>query len=71
MNPKPRPNHRQYLETLRSMTEEQRLLKAFELSEFSKQLFKEGLRERFPEKSEEELHTLFLKRLEKCHNRNY
>jgi hypothetical protein len=71
MNPKPRPNHHQYLAVLRSMTEEQRLLKAFELSDFSKQLFKGGLRERFPEKSEEELHALFLKRLEKCHNRNY
>jgi len=43
------------------MTEGERLLKAFELSEFSKQLFKEGLRERFPEKSEEELHDLFIR----------
>lgn len=71
MNAKPRPNHHQYLQTLRSMTEEQRLLKAFELSEFSRQLFKAGLRERFPDKTEAELHSLFLKRLEKCHNQNY
>ena len=71
MNPKPRPNHREYLRILRSMTPEQRLLKAFELSEFSRQLFKAGLRERFPEKTEAELHSLFLKRLEKCFNRNY
>lgn len=55
MNPKPRPNHRQYLETLRNMTEAQRLQKAFELGEFSRQLFKAGLRERFPEKTEEEI----------------
>jgi len=71
MNPKPRPNHHQYLKTLRSMTEEERLLKAFELSDFSRQLFRAGLRERFPEKTEAELHRLFLKRLDKCHNRNY
>ena len=71
MNPKPRPNHHQYLQTLRTMTKEQRLLKAFELSEFSRQLFKAGLRERFPEKTEAEIHDLFLKRLEKCHDRNY
>ncbi|MEZ0607563.1 hypothetical protein ACAW74_03555 [Fibrella sp. WM1] len=71
MDPKPRPNHRLYLEALRRMTEEQRLLKAFELSEFTRQLFKEGLRQRFPEKTESELHELFLKRLAKCHNQNY
>lgn len=71
MNPKPRPNHHQYLKTLRSMTDEQRLLKAFELSDFTKQLFRAGLRERFPQKTEAELHHLFLERLEKCHNQNY
>ena len=70
-NPKPQPNHRMYLQALRQMTEEQRLLKAFELSEFSRQLFKDGLRQRFPDKTDAELHTLFLQRLEKCHNRNY
>jgi hypothetical protein len=53
------------------MTEEQRLLKAFELSDFSKRLFKAGLTERFPTKTEAEIHALFLKRLAKCHNQNY
>ena len=71
MNPKPRPNHRAYLEILRSMTPGQRLQKAFELSELSRSLFLEGLRKRFPDATKEELHELFLKRLEKCHNRNY
>ncbi|WP_338875545.1 hypothetical protein WBJ53_07995 [Spirosoma sp. SC4-14] len=70
-DPKPRPNHQVYLQTLRAMTPEARLLKAFELSEFSRQLFKEGLRKRFPDKSEDELHVIYLQRLEKCHNRNY
>jgi len=71
MDPKPRPNHRRYIEVLRRMTPEQRLAKAFELSEFAKQLFIHGLRERHPELNEEEFHKLLLARLEKCHNRNY
>lgn len=71
MDIKPRPNHRLYVEILRRMTPEQRLLKAFELTEFSRDLFKRGLRRRFPDLSEEEIHRLYLQRLEKCHNRNY
>ena len=68
---KPRPNHRQYLEVLRRMTPEERLLKAFELSEMTKTLFKQGLRERFPDLPEEQFHALFLERIARCHNRNY
>ena len=49
MSPKPRPNHARYLQTLRAMTPDQRLAKAFELSAFSKQLFLDGLRRRFPD----------------------
>ena len=71
MNIKPHPNHRIYLEILRRMTPEQRLLKAFELTEFSRQLFRQGLRNLHPELSEEELQKLYLARLEKCHNQNY
>ncbi len=71
MDIKKRPNHRLYLQVLRNMTPEQRLLKAFELSEFGKQLFLQGLRDRFPEKSEDEIKKLYLRRIQKCHNRNY
>ena len=71
MDPKPRPNHRLYIETLRRMTPEQRLLKAFELGEFAKGLFMEGLRCRFPYMPEGEFRRLALERLDKCHNRNY
>ena len=71
MDPKPRPNHRLYLEILRGMTVEQKLQKVFELSEMTKSLFREGLRKRFPDATEEELHRIYLERLEKCHNRNY
>jgi hypothetical protein len=71
INLKPRPNHRQYIQTLRNMTPGQRLMKAFELSDFSKRLFVHGLRRRFPQLSEQEFKELLLARLAKCHNRNY
>jgi hypothetical protein len=68
---KDRPNHRRYIEVLRSMTPEQRLRKAFELSEFSRALFTEGLRKRHPDLSAEDFAMLLRSRLDKCHNRNY
>ena len=69
MDPKPRPNHRLYLEALRRLTPEQRLLKAFELTDLSRALFRAGLRRRFPEADEAELRRIYLERLEECHNR--
>ncbi len=71
MNIKPFPNHRIYIQTIRVMGPEKRLLKAFELSEFSKKLFREGLRKRFPRLSVKEFQKLYWERLAKCHNRNY
>jgi hypothetical protein len=71
MNIKKRPNHAIYIKALRRMSPEARLLTAFELSEFSRQLFLQGLRRRFPDKSEAEIHRLYLERHDKCHNRNY
>jgi hypothetical protein len=71
MSIKLNPNHSFYIRALRCMSSEARLMKAFELTEFSKQLFLHGLRKRFPDLTEEELHKLYLERLAKCHNRNY
>ena len=71
MDIKKRPNHKLYIQVLRSMTPEARLMKAFELSEFSRKLFIAGLRKRFPEMAEDKLKKLYLERLDKCHNRNY
>ena len=71
VNPKQRPNHRLYIEILRKMTPEERLLKAFELSDFSKQLFIHGMRKKYPHMSAAEFARLLRDRLEKCHNRNY
>jgi hypothetical protein len=69
MDPKPRPNDQIYREALHRMTPEQRLLKAFELTELSRELFRAGLRQRFPDAGETELQRIYLERLEKCHNR--
>lgn len=71
MDIKPRPNHQVYLAILRRMTPEQRLLKALDLSEFSKRLFLSGLRQRFQNLSDTEFKKLALKRLRECHNKNY
>jgi hypothetical protein len=71
MDPKPRPNHERYIEILRRMSPGERLKKAFELSDMTKQLFRQGLRQRFPDLTDEAFHRLYLERLEKCHNRNF
>lgn len=71
MNIKERPNHKIYIQVLRQMSPEKRLLKAFELSEFANKLFIHGLRKRFPNLSEKEFKKILLKRLDKCHNKNY
>jgi len=68
---KKQPNHKKYIQVLRNMTPEQKLLRAFELSDFTKELFKHGLRKRFPDLADDEFHKLLLERLDKCHNRNY
>jgi hypothetical protein len=71
MDIKPRPNHQLYLQTLRRMTPEQRLKKAFELADLGKRLFLAGLKRRFPDYTPEELHRVYLERIALCHNRNY
>ena len=65
------PDHEAYIRILRGMTPEQRLKSALDMSDFIRALFRQGLRKRFPELSEEEFQKLYLERLEKCHNRNY
>ncbi len=68
---KSRPNHQEYLRALERLGPEGRIRKAFELSELSKSLFREGLRRQFPDLSEAEFYQLYLSRLALCHNRNY
>ena len=71
MDPKPRPNHTVSIRVLRGMSSDQRLRCALDLGEWSRKLFEQGLRRRYPLLSEEEFHRLLLERLAKCHNRNY
>ena len=71
MNIKKRPNHKIYIQVRRQMSPEQRLLKAFELSEFAKQLFIHGLHKRYPNLTDEEFKKILMERLDKCHNMNY
>lgn len=71
MDLKPRPNHHIYIEILRKMSPEQKLIKTFELSQLGKQLFLQGLRQRYPELPETEIKKIYLERIAKCHNRNY
>ena len=71
MDMKKRLNRKKYIDILKKMSAEQKLLKIFELSEFTKKLFIHGLRKRYPNIDDQEFHKLLLDRLEKCHNRNY
>jgi hypothetical protein len=71
MKVKARPNQKIYIQALRRMTPEERLLKAFELSQFAEGLFLEELRKRFPDLSEKAIRKIYLERIEKCRNRNY
>lgn len=66
---KKRPNHRLYVQILRRMSPEERLRKAFELSEFTRVLFRTGLRRRHPDMPEPELEALYRRRLERTRNR--
>ena len=68
---KKRPNQKLYLETLKKMTPEEKLMKMFELTLFGKELFLAGLRERFPDMSETEIKKVYLERVKKCYARNY
>jgi hypothetical protein len=61
MDIKPRPNQHRYIEILRSMTPEQKVLKVFELNALGKELCLTGLRMRHPGMDEKELHRLYLK----------
>jgi hypothetical protein len=68
---KPRPNHGVYIRILRGMTPEQRLREAFALGAMARAMFEHGLRQRFPELSDDALAGLVRERLDRCHNRNY
>ena len=47
--------HREYIKIIRRLTPEEKLKKCFELNELTKQLFLTGLKNRFPNLSQEEI----------------
>jgi len=67
---KTQPNRSIYVEALRRMTPEQRLAKAFELSDMTHEALWAGLVARHPEATSEELQALYVERLERCRRRN-
>jgi hypothetical protein len=71
VDPKQQLNHRRYLEALAAMTPEQRLKKAFELSDMTRRLVMQGIRQRFPDATPEQLREVLLTVLERCRNNNY
>lgn len=70
VDPKPRPNHDRYIRTLREMGPAARLHKAFELSDRTKTLFMDGLRQRFPRASEEAIRRTALEHMARCRSRD-
>lgn len=71
MELKPKLNRRLYLATLQRMTPEQRLLKALELSEMTRDLLRAGIRQRFPDAGVAKQRRIYLERLARCHNRTF
>jgi hypothetical protein len=68
---KSRPNHQRYLRILRAMPPRERLQQAMRLTNRSRELFRLGLKRRFPELDERQLRQLYLRLLARCHNQNY
>jgi hypothetical protein len=64
-------SHLVYINILKKMSPQQRLLKSFELTDFGKTLFLEGLKERHSCLGDMEIRKIYIERLIKCHNRNY
>jgi hypothetical protein len=70
-NLKSRPNQAIYLQTLRSMTPEQRLEKAFELTRLADDLSMQGIRNRYPDLDDAALKVKARSIKDRCHNRNF
>jgi hypothetical protein len=65
----PRPERAIEIQVLRRLTPEQRLNQVFKLNSRMRLMLKEALRRRHPNRSEAEIHQLYLKRLARCQNR--
>jgi hypothetical protein len=63
--------HKKYIEILRNMTPQQKIDKIFELNKLGDDLFRTGLKKRFPNLTKEEFNKLYKSRIEKCYNRDW
>jgi hypothetical protein len=66
---KTRANRRLYIEILRGMTPERRLRKAFELGEMARELFRAGMKRRYPDRGSDELEAMTRERLIRWHSK--
>lgn len=64
------PNRRIYIEALRSMTPEQRLLKALELTDEARELTRAGIRAQFPAADDRAVEGMLVERILRCHKRS-
>jgi hypothetical protein len=65
------PNKQKYHEILKGMSPQEKIEKVFELSDLANAAFFAGLRNRYPQLSDDELKSLYLKKRRACHNQNY
>ena len=70
MDIKPHPNHARYIDILRTMPAEKKVEKVFELNDMAKELCLQGLRQRHPGITEQELTSLYLKTIEPCYKQS-
>lgn len=68
---KPRPNHQQRLQIIRSMSPREKLQQVFVLNERTLKLIRIGLQRRFPDLDEAAIDRLYLQMRARCHNRIY
>ncbi len=59
------------MDILKKMSSEQKLLKMFELSDYSNKLLWYGLKNKYPDLTDDKIKKIYLERLIRCHNRNY
>ena len=71
MDPKKQPNHALYLQILRRMTPEEKILKVFDLNSTGRELLAAGIRHSHPDITEAEVQAAVRRRLDTCHNQNY
>ncbi len=71
MNETDRQTHREYIKILKRMTPQERLRKAFELSDLTKSLFITGLKMRYPDYSKKDIKNLYIEKIHKCHSSDY